>query len=203
MPYDWCAGRSSAGFGNWLLFSFWNFDIHNKFDILLYIFRREMSFVASSKKLFCSDSDSLSFSKIHNDEKIIFAIFISDFWFFCTFQTQNSKFWCKINNKICKNDFFVKNYIFFETRFRFYTENFFTISDETHFWRSNRDFNFWISKSKISIFIYNFFEKSTFFENRTPTSRGCSSGASCRIYAKPMPYESIDLELSFDIKSCP
>ena len=56
-----------------------NFKIHNKFDILLYIFRREMSFVASSKKLFCSDSDSLSFSKIHNDEKIIFAIFISDF----------------------------------------------------------------------------------------------------------------------------
>ena len=130
--------------------------------------------------------------------------FISDFWFFCTLQTQNSKFWCKINNQICKNDFFVKNYIFFETRFRFYTENFFTISDETHFWRSNRDFNFWISDSKFSTFsdtkFTHFFEKSTFFENRTPTSRGCSSGASYRIHAKPMPYESIDLELSLDIK---
>ena len=53
---------------------------------------------------------------------------------------------------------------------------------------------------KFQFFIYKFFEKSTFFENRTPTSRGCSSGASYRIHAKPMPYESIDLELSLDIK---
>ena len=32
-----------------------------------------------------------------------------------------------------KNHFFVKNYNFFETGSRFYTENFFTTSDETHF----------------------------------------------------------------------
>ena len=64
-----------------------------------------MSFIASGKKVFCSESDSLSFSKIHCYEKINFAISLENIenrLFFALFRPKIANYELKNEIKIAK-----------------------------------------------------------------------------------------------------
>ena len=66
--------------------------------------------------------------------------------------------------------------------------------------------NFEISNFDFEIFDFSnnkIFENRHFFENQTPTLRGCNFWIIYQNFAKPMPNENIDFRLSFDIKIAP